>query len=175
MCGILAVFSKLSGGEIRISKKYGKRLKTLRELAYRQSSFQRHRGPDHTGVVDWSDHGVVFVQERLRILGVESGDQPFLSEDGNLVLVCNGEIYNYLEMAEIIEKRRGKYVCRSDSDVILGLYEEFGGDIMHMLSGMFGFALYNKQTREIFVARDPIGIIPLYRGFDDEGNLWVAR
>lgn len=175
MCGILAVFSKSTTGEIRISKKFGKRLKTLRELAYRQSSCQRHRGPDHTGVVDWPDHGVVFVQERLRILGVEFGDQPFVSDDGNVLLVCNGEMYNYLELSEIITKRRGKkYVPRSDSDIVMGLYEEFGTDIMHMITGMFGFALYDKTTREIFVARDPIGIIPLYRGFDDEGNLWVC-
>ncbi|XP_037032175.1 probable asparagine synthetase [glutamine-hydrolyzing] isoform X2 [Bradysia coprophila] len=173
MCGILAVFSK-STGEIRISKKYGKRLKTLRELAYRQSSCQRHRGPDHTGVTDWSDHGVVFVQERLRILGVEFGDQPFVSENGNVLLVCNGEIYNYLELSEVLAKRRGKYVPRSDSDIVLGLYEEFGTDILHMMTGMFGFALYDRTTRQIFVARDPIGIIPLYRGYDDEGNLWVC-
>lgn len=173
MCGILAVFSK-STGEISVSKKYGKRIKSLRQLAYKQSGRQRHRGPDYTGVVDMPDHGVVFVQERLRILGVETGDQPFISAKDDIVLVCNGEIYNYLELSAIIAGRRGKYVPRSDCDVVMGLYEEFGSNISHMLTGMYAFALYDKKTKEILVARDPIGIIPLYSGNDDQGNLWVC-
>lgn len=173
MCGILAVFSK-STGEISVSKNYGKHIKSLRQLAYKQSTCQRHRGPDYTGVVDMPDHGVVFIQERLRILGIETGDQPFLSPTGDLVLACNGEIYNYLQLSDVIAQRRGKYVPRSDSDVIMGLYEEFGANFLHMLTGMYGFALYDKKSREILVARDPIGIIPLYRGYDDQGNLWVC-
>lgn len=173
MCGILAVFSK-STGQISVSKKYGKSIKSLRQLAYKQSGRQRHRGPDYTGVVDVPDHGVVFVQERLRILGVDTGDQPFTSANEDIVLACNGEIYNYLELSAVIAGRRGKYVPRSDCDVVMGLYEEFGANIMHMLTGMYAFALYDKKTKEILVARDPIGIIPLYSGCDDQGNLWVC-
>lgn len=174
MCGILAVFSK-STGEISVSNKYGKHVKSLRQLAFKQSGCQRHRGPDYTGVVDIPDHGVVFVQERLRILGIDTGDQPFTSQNGDLVLACNGEIYNYLELSDVIARRRGcEYVPKSDSDVVMGLYEEFGAIFLHMLTGMYGFVLYDKKSREILVARDPIGIIPLYRGYDDQGNLWVC-
>lgn len=172
MCGILIVMAP--SGEIRISKRFSKRVRTIREMAYRQSGYQRHRGPDHTGVVDFPEDGVVIVQERLAILCPETGDQPLKSEDGNIILGANGEIYNYLELSADVAKQMGKYTPRSDCDVIIAMYERFGSSLVRHITGMFTFALYDKTKRSLLVARDPIGIIPLYKGEDDEGNLWFA-
>lgn len=172
MCGILVVLSPT--GEIKISKKFGKRVTTLHEVAYRQSRKQRHRGPDHTGVASVTDDGVVFAQERLAVLCPATGDQPLKSDDGTIILVANGEIYNYLELSAEIAKKKGKYTPRSDCDVIIGMYEEFGIELVSHITGMFAFALYDKVTKNFMVARDPIGIIPLYQGEDDEGNIWFA-
>lgn len=172
MCGILVVLAL--SGEIKISKRFSKRIHTIREAAYKQSSKQRHRGPDHTGVVDIKDDGVVMVQERLAILYPETGDQPLKSQNGTIVMAANGEIYNYLELAAEIAKENGKYTPRSDCDLIIAMYEKYGGDLVRHITGMYAFALYDKVTRTLLVGRDPIGIIPLYQGTDDEGNVWFA-
>lgn len=173
MCAIFAVIAR-HGGHVNF-KRYGKRLRSLRELAVRQSALQRHRGPDHTGVVEIPAAGIVMVQERLSIVAVKTGDQPHQSADGTVVMTSNGEIYNYREIASELAQRRGRpYVPRSDCDVILGLYEEHGEALLQHISGMFAFVLYDSRTGELLVARDPIGIIPLYRGWDADGNLWFA-
>lgn len=161
-------------GEIKISKKFGKRVRSIREMAYKQSKKQRHRGPDHTGVVAIPEHGVIFVQERLAVLLPETGDQPLKSSDESIILAANGEIYNYLELSAKIAKLNGKYKPRSDCDVLISLYEQFGSELVQHISGMYSFALYDKNEKRLLVGRDPIGIIPLYRGLDDMGNLWFA-
>lgn len=171
MCGIFAVFA--INGSINM-KNDGKRFRTLRERAYTLSGRQRHRGPDHTGVIEVPEHGVVIVHERLSIVGIKNGDQPLKSNDGNIILAANGQIYNYLEISAQLRKRRGHFEARSDSDVIIPLYEEFGEGLLDSISGMFAFVIYDKRTRTIMIARDPIGIIPLYRGEDENGNLWIA-
>lgn len=150
--------------------------KPLREIAYDHSGRQRHRGPDHTGVVDWSeDEGVIMVHERLAVLGVRLGNQPFVSQDGNLLMIANGEIYNYRKIADMISRRRGNvYVPRSDSEVIMDLYQEFGLNFMAHMTGMFAFVLYDRQRKRFVAARDPIGIIPLYQGRDPKGSLFFA-
>ncbi|EDW73125.1 uncharacterized protein Dwil_GK16811 [Drosophila willistoni] len=171
MCGIFAIFScdgKCIETRLHQGSKY-----TLRELAYRQSGRQRHRGPDSTGVKIIAEDGVAMVHERLRIVGVKDGDQPFVSDDGNIVLVANGEIYNYLELSAEIAKRR-PYKPKSDCHIILELYQEYGIDLLKHITGMFAFALYDKRTQDILIARDPFGIIPMYTGRDLQGNLWVA-
>ncbi|KAH8364553.1 hypothetical protein KR084_008003 [Drosophila pseudotakahashii] len=172
MCGIFSIFSR-DGEQIPPQILHGSR-HTLRELAYRQSGKQRHRGPDSTGVYVLPSEGVAMVHERLRIVGVERGDQPFVSEDGNLILVANGEIYNYLELSAEIAKRRGSYKPKSDCHVILELYQDYGKDLLQYITGMFAFALYDRRTKEVLLARDPFGIIPMYVGEDAGGNLWVA-
>ncbi|XP_017096126.2 probable asparagine synthetase [glutamine-hydrolyzing] [Drosophila bipectinata] len=172
MCGIFAIFSR-DGEPIPPQILHGSK-HSLRELAYRQSGKQRHRGPDSTGVHVIASDGVAMVHERLRIVGVAMGDQPFVSQDGNLVLVANGEIYNYLELAADIAKRRGTYKPKSDCHVILELYQDYGADLLQHITGMFAFALYDRQTKEVLIARDPFGIIPLYVGEDKAGNLWVS-
>ncbi|KAH8372206.1 hypothetical protein KR093_010594 [Drosophila rubida] len=172
MCGIFAIFSS-DGQPIGTQTLEGSK-HSLRELAYRQSGRQRHRGPDSTGVIVIEEHGVAMVHERLRIVGVEMGDQPFVSDDGDLVLVANGEIYNYLELSAQIAKRRHGYKPKSDCHVILELYKDYGVDLLQQITGMFAFALYDKRSKELLVARDPFGIIPMYLGEDAAGNLWIA-
>lgn len=172
MCGILVVISPT--GEIKISKRFGKHIRSIREMAYKQSRKQRHRGPDHTGVVAIPEDGVIFVQERLAVLLPETGDQPLKSADESIVLQANGEIYNYLELSSSIAKLTGKYEPRSDCDVIIALYEQFGSELVQHITGMYSFALYDKNAKRLVVSRDPIGIIPLYRGIDDMGNLWFS-
>ncbi|XP_059621893.1 probable asparagine synthetase [glutamine-hydrolyzing] [Phlebotomus argentipes] len=173
MCGIFAVFSRT--GTVKLPRSASGRKESLREFVYRQSGCQRHRGPDHTGVVLVPEHGVAIVQERLALLGIRTGAQPMKSSTGEVILAANGEIYNYLEIAkEISRRRKTSYVPRSDSDVIIGLYEDFGRSLLHQITGMFTFVLYDRTKKSILIARDPIGIIPLYLGKDEEGNLWVA-
>jgi len=147
---------------------------TFREVAYQSSGCQRHRGPDYTGVVEFRDNGVILLQERLSVMGGKAGNQPFLSQDGSVVLSANGEIYNYLSLSAKLAISKGSYVPRSDCDVIIGCYEEYGTDLLSHLSGMFAFILYDKKKNYAIVARDPIGIIPLYQGVDKQGNLWFA-
>ncbi|XP_005189343.1 probable asparagine synthetase [glutamine-hydrolyzing] [Musca domestica] len=172
MCGIFAIFSK--DGECIQPKTYYGRVHTLREIGYRQSGKQRHRGPDYTGVCYLPDHGVLMIHERLAILEVETGHQPLYSENENVILVANGEIYNYLELSAEIAKRRGHYKPKSDCSVIIEMYEEYGELLLDHITGMFAFVLYDKREKTILIARDPFGIIPLYVGEDVDGNIWVA-
>lgn len=177
MCAIFAIIAKGDGQLILRHGQCDKKFcKTVRAVAYEHSGRQRHRGPDYTGVVDWSeDGGVIMVHERLAILGVRHGNQPFESADGKLLLIVNGEQYNYLEVADMISGRRDQiYQPRSDSDVIMALYEEFGLNLIEHVSGMFAFVLYDRQRKRFVAARDPIGIIPMYQGRDVEGNLYFS-
>lgn len=172
MCGILIVASPT--GEIRIPAGFSKRIRTAREMAYRQSMRQRHRGPDHTGMVELPDDGVVMVQERLAVVCPATGDQPLKSADGTIVMAANGEIYNYLELAAEVAKETSKYKPRSDCDLIIAMYEKYGVELVRHVGGMFAFALYDSVKKTLFVGRDPIGIIPLYMGTDSHGNLWFS-
>ncbi|XP_013111163.1 probable asparagine synthetase [glutamine-hydrolyzing] [Stomoxys calcitrans] len=172
MCGIFAIISK-DGSPIEPKKHYG-RLHSLRQIAYRQSGKQRHRGPDYTGVHCMTEDGVIMIHERLAIVGVETGHQPLFSENENIVMVAVGEIYNYVELAKEISKRRGNYKPKSDCSVIVELYEEYKEQLVEHITGMYAFVLYDKKNKTILVARDPFGIIPLYIGEDVDGNIWVA-
>ncbi|XP_061392011.1 uncharacterized protein LOC133327509 [Musca vetustissima] len=172
MCGIFAILSKDSRGIL--PRTYCGCSQTLRELAYHQSGKQRHRGPDETGIKIIAEHGVALVHERLAVIGVKTGHQPLLSEDGNVALIANAEIYNYLELSDHIAKNRPGYKPKSDCNVIVELYEEYGERLLDHITGMFAFVLYDKNKRRVLVARDPFGIMPLYIGQDLEGNLWIS-
>ncbi len=119
-----------------------------------------HRGPDSNGV--YQDLNVALSIRRLKIIDVEGGDQPLFNEDGSLVVVANGEIYNYVELMEDLKTRGHVFKTRNDCETILHLYEEYREDCVHKLRGMFAFALYDKKQRELFIARDRLGEKPLY-------------
>lgn len=159
MCGIIGVFDlKTSAAD-------------LRSLVLRMSKKLRHRGPDWSGIY-YSDKAIL-AHERLSIVDPESGKQPLCSKDGNLALSINGEIYNHRELRE---KYKGSYefMTNSDCEVILPLYREKGPSFLEDLNGIFAFALYDKEKNCYLIARDHIGIIPLYTGWDDSGNFFVA-
>ncbi len=146
-------------------------LKSVRKMALRQSRLLRHRGPDWSGI--YTAGSAVLAHERLAIVDVNTGAQPILSESGKQALAVNGEIYNH---QSIRESYAGKYEFRTESDceVILPLYLKHGADFLEELNGMFAFCLYDEDKDFWMMARDPIGIIPLYYGHDEHGQIFVA-
>ena len=161
MCAILGIFDIETGAD----------LTALRAQALAQSSRQRHRGPDWTGV--YVDNDALLVHERLAIVDVSSGAQPLLSADRSLALAVNGEIYNH---AELRRECGGKYVFQTNSDceVINALYRAEGVSFIERLNGIFAFALFDRDAQRYLIARDPIGVCPLYIGHDREQRLYVA-
>src|SRR5262249_32473442 len=119
-----------------------------------------HRGPDSAGYFRRDDVGLG--HRRLSIIDVAGGHQPLENEDGSLVLICNGEIYNYQPLREELLSRGHRFRTKSDCEVILHLYEDLGPERLTRLNGMFAFALYDAARRQLFLARDPLGIKPLY-------------
>lgn len=159
MCGIVCAF--------RLKEPADK----LRLQVLDMAKTIRHRGPDWSGV--FSNDKAILAHERLAIVDPTSGRQPLLSEDGNLVLATNGEIYNHLELRKQFE---GKYNFRtkSDCEVILPLFEQKGAGFLDEMNGIFGFALYDIKNDRYLIARDHMGIIPLYIGWDQNGTFYVA-
>jgi asparagine synthase (glutamine-hydrolysing) len=130
----------------------------------------RHRGPDWSGI--YCDEHTVLVHERLAIVDPQSGGQPLYSPDRKVVLAVNGEIYNHQE----IRDRQSNYAfkTKSDCEVILSLYKEKGVHFLEDLNGIFAFALYDSEDSSYLIARDHMGIIPLYMGWDRDGSFYVA-
>ena len=159
MCGIISIFN--------ISRQTDE----LRQKALRMSQKIRHRGPDWSGI--YCGGTAILAHERLSIVDPESGRQPLFSPDRRQVLAVNGEIYNH---QEIRERYRDTYSFQtgSDCEVILALYRDQGVNFLEQLNGIFAFALYDEQQEAFLVARDPIGVIPLYIGYDDDGKVYVA-
>ena len=142
----------------------------LRERAVAMARRVRHRGPDWSGV--FADDHAVLAHERLCIVDVEHGAQPLTSADGGVVLAVNGEIYNHAALRA--EFPGFPFKTRSDCEVIIPLYGRDGAKLLDRLGGIFAFVLYDKRANDFLVARDPIGVIPLYYGRDGEGRLHVA-
>ncbi len=159
MCGFVGLFDIRQGGE------------RLRAQALRMSAKIRHRGPDWSGI--YCGERAVLAHERLSIVDPQSGGQPLHSPDGRLVLAVNGEIYNHRELRRELA---GEYDFQtgSDCEVILPLYRKYGVGLLDRLNGIFAFALYDIEQDEYLVARDPIGVIPLYIGWDGDGQFCVA-
>ena len=159
MCGIVCAFELKGKSE------------DLRAQVLEMSKKIRHRGPDWSGI--YADDKAILAHERLAIVDPASGKQPLFSEDGKLVLAANGEIYNHRELRKQFE---GKYNFQTESDceVILALYKEKGTGFIDEMNGIFGFALYDAENDEYFIARDHMGIIPLYMGWDENGTFYVA-
>lgn len=145
--------------------------KELRPQILEMSKKLRHRGPDWSGV--FFDDKAILAHERLSIVDPVSGGQPLYSKDGNLALAVNGEIYNHMDLRN---QMNGSYefLTHSDCEIILALYHQKGIDFLDDLNGIFAFALYDKKNECYLIARDHMGIVPLYQGWDKHGNYYVA-
>ncbi len=159
MCGIIGVFDLKTSAE------------SLRPQVLQMSKKVRHRGPDWSGI--YCGDKAILAHERLAIVDPISGAQPLYSEDGNLILAVNGEIYNHMDIRKNL-KGGYKFLTNSDCEIILALYQEKGVKLLDDLSGIFAFALYDKKNDTYLVARDHMGIIPLYMGWDIHGTLYVS-
>lgn len=148
MCGIVGIIDPAASSfEIRNN------LQSMTDAIF-------HRGPDDEGFFVTDNIGLGM--RRLSIIDVEGGHQPIRNEDGSVFLVCNGEIYNYRELTEQLRSRGHQFKTNSDVEVILHLYEELGPECVHQLRGMFAFAIWDSRRQRVFVARDRLGIKPLY-------------
>lgn len=159
MCGIVAIFN------------VKEQTPELRTKALGMSKKIRHRGPDWSGI--HCSGSAILAHERLSIVDPESGGQPLFSPDGKQVLAVNGEIYNH---QEIRERYKGRYDFQtgSDCEVILALYRDKGIDFLEDLNGIFAFALYDEEQDAFLIARDHIGVIPLYIGYNADGKVFVV-
>lgn len=158
MCGIIGAFDLKESVEL------------IRPQVLEMSKRIRHRGPDWSGI--YSSDLAILAHERLAIVDPKSGSQPLYSPDGQVVLAVNGEIYNHQELRDSLPNY--DFATQSDSEVVLALYLEKGPQFIEDLNGIFGFALYDARNDSFFVARDHMGIIPLYYGTDDKGQFFVA-
>lgn len=159
MCGITAIFN-IHNSSVE-----------LRQQALKMSKRIRHRGPDWSGI--YQGKTAILAHERLSIVDPASGGQPLKSKDGKLIFTVNGEIYNHRELREQL-KNDYEFQTGSDCEVILALYRKYGVNCVEKLNGIFSFALYDEEKERYLIARDPIGVIPLYIGYDDEGHLLVS-
>ena len=159
MCGIVGAFDLKQDAQ------------SLRPQILEMAKRIRHRGPDWSGIYCGSK--AILAHERLAIVDPQSGRQPLYSKDGKLVLSVNGEIYNH---QQIRDRQAGQYefLTKSDCEVILSLYREKGIDFIEDLNGIFAFALYDVENDCYLIARDHMGIIPLYMGHDAKGTFYVV-
>ncbi len=159
MCGIVAIFN------------IKKQTAELRQKALSMSKKIRHRGPDWNGI--YCGKSAILCHERLSIVDPQSGKQPLFSPDNKQVLAVNGEIYNH---QDIRDEYAGKYPFQtgSDCEVLLALYRDKGINFLEDLNGIFAFALYDEEADDFLIARDPIGVIPLYIGHDADGTVYCA-
>ena len=159
MCGIVCAFDLKEKSDV------------LRSQILEMSKTIRHRGPDWSGIFD--NQKAIMAHERLAIVDPASGKQPLYSPDGQLVLAANGEIYNHRELRKEL-KSEYEFQTESDCEIILALFKEKGVDFVDDLNGIFGFAIYDVDKDTYFIARDHMGIIPLYIGWDKNGTFYVA-
>lgn len=143
----------------------------LRKTALEMSRLMRHRGPDWSGI--YAGDNAILAHERLSIVDVNTGAQPLYNQQRTHVLAVNGEIYNHQALRERLADRYA-FQTGSDCEVILALYQEHGPDFLDQLRGMFAFILYDAERDAYLIGRDHLGIIPLYMGHDEHGNLFVA-
>ena len=159
MCGIVCAFELKEKAE------------DLRLQLLEMSKKVRHRGPDWSGI--HCEENAILAHERLAIVDPVSGKQPLYSADGKVILAANGEIYNHREIRKQLADKH-HFKTDSDCEVILALYREKGVEFLDDLNGIFGFALYDSEKNEYLIARDHMGIIPLYMGWDANGTFYVA-
>jgi asparagine synthase (glutamine-hydrolysing) len=159
LCGFVGIFE------------FSVPIDSIRTRALEMAKMVRHRGPDWSGI--YANEGAVLAHERLSIVDVEHGAQPLLDLNAGRALAVNGEIYKHVALRETL-KRPHVWKTKSDCEIILYLYDEYGPALCNMLSGIFAFALFDERTQDYFIARDHIGIVPLYIGWDRDGATYVA-
>ena len=159
MCGIVVSFN------------YQKSEAEQRDQLLEMAKKIRHRGPDWSGI--FSDNYSVLAHERLAIVDPASGKQPLFNKAQTLVLAANGELYNHRQIRKRFEASYD-FMTQSDCEVILPLYQAHGADFLEQLNGIFAFALYDRDRQDFLIARDHMGIIPLYMGWDEQGVFYVA-
>ena len=159
MCGIVGIFGNGVGTDAR------------RKEVLKMSQKIRHRGPDWSGI--FCCNNAIMSHERLSIIDPQSGGQPLKNAEGTVILTVNGEIYNHKQIRAEFE---GAYPFQTGSDCepIIPLYEKYGADFLDKLSGIFAFALFDTARNFFMIARDPIGVIPLYIGTDNDGNTYFC-
>ena len=158
MCGIVCALNKKEDSSV------------LRNKVLEMSKKLRHRGPDWSGI--YSHENVVLAHERLAIVDPKSGKQPLFSKDERYVLAANGEIYNHKDLRNLT--KNFEYQTNSDCEVIISLFEKYREKFIDKMNGIFGFVIYDKKENEFFIARDHMGIIPLYIGWDKNKIFYVA-
>ena len=159
MCGIVCAFNIKGNNEI------------VRSNVLKMAQKVRHRGPDWSGI--YSSKSAILAHERLAIVDPTSGKQPILSEDGLKAIAVNGEIYNHKILRETFTSDYN-FRTESDCEVLLALYEKKGVKFLNDLNGIFAFALYDSSKDKYFIARDHMGIIPLYMGWDNDDIFYVS-
>ena len=159
MCGIACIFN------------IKQQIESLRRKALEMSKKIRHRGPDWSGI--YVGKSAILCHERLSIVDPQSGGQPLFSPDRKQILAVNGEIYNHRDLRKHFADTY-PFATGSDCEVVLALYKEKGFDFLEDLNGIYAFALYDEENDDYLIARDPIGVIPLYIGRDKEGLVYVA-
>lgn len=146
----------------------------LRHTIEKMVEMQHHRGPDHQGI--YIEHGIALGHDRLAILDLtENGNQPMFSEDQTIIIVFNGEIYNFREIRKELLKKGYRFHSETDTEVILHLYEEYGEKCLSYLNGAFVFAIYDKRNRQLFIARDRVGEKPLVYAETEEGFAFASE
>jgi len=163
MCGIFGVYN------------FEDRQPVDQDLLKKATTLINHRGPDGEGYYFDSENGIGFGHRRLAILDLQTGDQPMCNEDGTIWIIFNGEIYNYKELKEILLKKGHIFKTKSDTEVIIHSYEEFGDDCPYKLNGIFAFAIWDSRERKIFLARDHFGVKPLYYLADNEKLIFASE
>ena len=158
MCGIVCAFNASQDSSV------------IRNQVLEMSKKLRHRGPDWSGI--YSDKNVVLSHERLAIVDPKSGKQPLISKDERYILAANGEIYNHKELRS--HTKNFQYQTNSDCEVIISLFDKYRDNFIDKMNGIFGFVIYDKKENEFFIARDHMGIIPLYIGWDINKFFYVA-
>src|SRR5579864_7206884 len=161
MCGICGIFHRDRARRVERD--------TLAEMNQRIV----HRGPDDDGF--FVEANVGLAMRRLSIIDIQTGHQPISNEEENLWIVYNGELYNHQDLRKDLEARGHRYRTRSDTETIVHLFEEYGRDCVKYLRGMYAFAIWDRRQRQLFIARDRLGIKPLYYWYDGKTLLFGSE
>src|SRR4030042_4211362 len=161
MCGIAGIFNLHSAKE--------RSMDTLKRMAF----MLRHRGPDGFGF--YTDENIGLAHARLSIIDLEGGRQPIYNEDKTICITFNGEIFNYIELRESLLSKGHEFYTKSDTEVIVHFYEEHGVNCLDYLNGQFAFALWDQKDKRLFIARDRVGIRPVFYAFIDGSIIFASE